>query len=61
MEQRKEIIGSYTTYYRSQMEPCFTDADECDLRNMELLGFSKLNLYYLATKAKLLVKRQKNL
>ena len=52
----REIIGSYTTYYRSQMEPCLVDADACDIRNMKLLDFSKLNLYYLAAKAKSLMK-----
>ena len=58
MYQKKEIIGSYTTYYRSQMEPCLVDADKYDLRNMELLGFSKINPLYLVTKAILLRKRK---
>ena len=54
---KREIIGGYTSFYRSQVEPCSVNADECDLRNMELLGFSKSDPLYLITKNKVLGKR----
>lgn len=51
MDTKKEVIGGYTSYYRSQCEPCRVDAVACDLSNLGIMGFSKLNPLYLATRA----------
>ena len=52
LEKKQIVHGGYTSYYRYLVEPCLVDAQKCDIRNMELLGFSKLNPYYLLEKVK---------
>ena len=48
----KQVIGSYTTFYRAQMEPYLVSSRKADIATMELLGFSKINPLYLFEKIK---------
>ena len=52
-------VGGYTSYLRYMAEPCLINAQKADIRNMELLGFSKLNPTYLIERIKQYFKSKK--
>jgi len=51
------IIGGYTSYYRSQVEPCCVNAKKADRDNMRILEFSNLEIFMFALKDKFCIKK----
>lgn len=55
-------VGGYTSSLRYISEPCSINTKKADLENMEMLGFSRLNPFYLFARIKqyFSTKRNKN-
>jgi len=49
---QQDIIGSYTSFYRSQIEQDRVDPKKADLESMKILGFSHFSPTYLAAKVR---------
>ena len=50
------IIGSYTSYFRSLVEPCGVDVEKADSRNMEILRLNRLEVLLHTLAGKILRK-----